>query len=180
MEIPNNFQNYPVPQLQQIPISALLTFPNAGQAKFSQNRKNRMVALVFIHPVKADGSLGIRSCPAKSLSEAISLVIGLTCKWSICVYDSESCIDSGWNYRIDSERNTHGTRGIVTWQNDNELNVFLPNYDSSTVWADLREIEKRFRHNVRAFVQRQRQKTGLPNASILASDHVFRRCLAKG
>jgi hypothetical protein len=133
-----------------------------------------MFALVFVHPVKADGSIGIRSCPANSMSEAISLVIGLTCKWSICVYSSKEACDIGpWEYRIDSTRNTYGTRGIVTWQDHRELNVFLPSYDSSTVWADIREIEKRFRHNVRAWVQRQVKKTGYSSEAILASDHLF-------
>jgi len=112
-----------------------------------------MFAIVFVHPVKADGTLGIRSCPCKSMREAISLVWGLSCKWSICVY-SDSADDCSWDYRIDSTRNTHGTRGIVTWQEHKELNVFLPNYDSPTVWADMRDIEKRFRHNVRAFASK--------------------------
>lgn len=106
--------------------------------------------LVFVHPVMKDRSIGIRSCQAKSMREAISLVWGLKCKWSICAYSTDTEV---WDYRIDSTRNTHGTRGIVTWQEHGELNVFLPNYDSPTVWADMREIEKRFRHNVRAFRQ---------------------------
>ncbi len=137
-----------------------------------------MFALVFVHPVKADGSLGIRSCPAKSMAEAISLVIGLTCKWSICVYSSKDSVDSeGWDYRIDSTRNTHGTRGIVTWQEHRELNVFLPNYDGANVWFDMHQLEKKFRHNIRAWLQRQRKLTQLSSNEILLDDVSFSMCV---
>lgn len=73
-----------------------------------------MFALVFVHPVKTDGTpcnVSCRSCPANSMAEAISL----------------------------------------------------------------HQIEKKFRHNVRAWVQRQKKKTGLTSEQILSSDSLFQQ-----
>jgi hypothetical protein len=107
--------------------------------------------LVFVHPVKADGSIGIRSMQVASLRQAIALVHGITCKWSICVYGPED--SESWIHRIDSHRNTHGTKGIVSWVEHKELQVFLADYNVPSVWEACNAIKKRFKHNFRAFCQ---------------------------